>query len=446
MKNIIAYKIIQNICNLFPLKWLGVLFFLSFFVMGFSQTLTVEICHEKARANYPLVKQYGLIEQTAQYNISNANKGYLPQLTLSAKATYQSDVTQIPSSLGDVLSKLTGKPFSFPSLAKDQYQAVLDASQLIWDGGVISSQNKITKAGTEVEKQKLEVDLYALNDRVNQLFFGILLLNEQGKQNDILKNDLETNYNRINAYKQNGVAYQTDLDAIKVEQLNADQRTSDLRNTRKTYCILLAALTGMDINEKTEFKKPDVDLSVLNDSTNDRPEISLFDAQNKLFENQKSLVLSANLPKIGAFVQGGYGQPGINMFTTGFSAFYIGGIRLSWNISSLYTQKDNINKLDISRKSVDIQKETFLFNNKLITKQQQNEIEKLQTTIANDDEIIRLRQNIKKATSVKLENGIASVNDLIRDLNAENQAKQLKSLHEMQLIMVVYQLKNNQNN
>ena len=411
-----------------------------------AQSLTVETCQEKAKANYPLVKQYGLIEQTAKYNISNANKGFLPQLTLSAKATYQSDVTEIPSSLGTVLSALTHQPFSFPSLPKDQYQAVLEASQVIWDGGIISSQNKITKVGVEVEKQKLEVDLYTLKDRVNQLFFGILLLNEQFQQNEILKKDLQTNYDRLNAYKENGVAQQSDVDAIKVEQLNANQRTSDLNNTRKTYSILLSALTGLDINDKTELKKPQVDLTILKDSIVRRPEIGLFDAQNRLYDNQKNLVLSGNLPKIGAFVQGGYGQPGLNMFAGGFSPFYIGGVRLSWNISGFYTQKDNLNKLDISKKNVDIQKETFLFNNNLVTKQQQNEITKLQSTISNDDEIIRLRQNIKKSTTAKLENGTATVSDLIRDVNAENQALQLKSLHEIQLLMNVYQLKNNTNN
>ena len=180
-----------------------------------AQILTIETCQEKAKENYPLVKQYGLIEQTARYNVSNANKGYLPQLSLSAKATYQSAVTQIPSTLGDVLSKLTGKPFSFPALPKDQYQAVLEATQVIWDGGVISTQKKITSFSSEVEKQKLEVDLYTLKDRVNQLFFGILLLNEQLKQNDILKNDLLTSYKKLSAYKQNGTANQADVDAIK---------------------------------------------------------------------------------------------------------------------------------------------------------------------------------------------------------------------------------------
>jgi outer membrane protein TolC len=411
-----------------------------------AQSLTIETCQEKAKANYPLVKQYGLIEQTAQYNISNANKGYLPHLLISAKATYQSDVTQIPSSLGDVLSKLTGKPFSFPSLPKDQYQAVLEATQIIWDGGVISTQKKITNLSTEVEKQKLEVDLYALKDRVNQLFFGILLLNEQLKQNDILKNDLLTNYNRLNAYKQNGIAYQADLDALKVEQLNANQRESDLKSTRRSFSIMLSALTGLDINGQTELIKPGINLTILKETSNHRPELSLFEAQNNLYESQKSLLNAGNRPKIGAFVQGGYGQPGLNMFTTGFSPFYIGGIRLSWNISGLYSQKNNLNKIDLSKKNVDIQKETFEFNNNLVTRQQQTEIEKLQSTLANDDEIIRLRQNIKKAATSKMENGTASVSDLIREINAENQALQLKSLHEIQLLMNVYQLKNNINN
>ena len=405
-----------------------------------AQSLTIETCQSKAIANYPLVKQYGLIEQTTQFNISNANKGYLPQLSLSAKATYQSAVTQIPAVLGQKLG------VTLPSLAKDQYQAVLEASQVIWDGGVISSQKNATNAGTEVERKKLEVDLYALKDRVNQLFFGILLLNEQLKQNDILENDLATNYNRLDAYKQNGIANQSDIDAVHVEQLNASQREEDLKSTRKTYCMMLTALTGSRIDDQTELAKPVVVLSVLKDTLNHRPEIGLFDAQNKLYESQKSILKAGNLPKLGAFIQGGYGQPGLNMFTIGFSPFYIGGLRFSWNISGIYTQKNNFNKLEFSKKTVDVQKETFLFNNSLITKQQQNDIVKLQSTLSNDDEIIQLRVNIKKAATAKMENGTSSVSDLIREINAENQARQLKSLHEIQLLMTVYQLKNNSNN
>jgi len=422
----------------------SLLLFLS--IGTFAQNLTIETCQEKAKANYPLVKQYGLIEQTARYNIDNANRGYLPQLTLSAKATYQSDVTQIPSTLSDILSTLAHKTISFQSLPKDQYQAVLEASQLIWDGGIISAQNKITKAGAEVEKQKLEVDLYTLKDRVNQLYFGILLLDEQLKQTDILKIDLQTNFNRVASLVTNGVASQPDLDAIKVELINVDQRVSDINNTRKTYTIMLSALTGLEVTDKTELKKPETDLSVLNETANHRPELSLFDAQAKLFENQKSLVTAGNLPKVGVFVQGGYGLPALNMFDPNFAGFYIAGLRLSCNISGFYTQKDNLSKLDVSKKTVSIQKETFLFNNNLVTKQQRNEVEKIQSNLKSDEEIIGLRQNIKKSTQSKQINGTASVSDLIRDVNDENQARQLKSLHEIQLLMNVYQLKNNTNN
>ena len=241
------------------------------------------------------------------------------------------------------------------------------------------------------------------------------------------------------------MANQADVDAIKVEQINAIQRETELKSTNKSYCIMLSTLTGLAINDKTELSKPIINLSLLNDTTNHRPELGLFDAQNKLYESQKNLLNAGNLPKIGLFAQAGVGKPGLNMLSNALSDFYIGGVRLSWNLSGYYTQKNNINKLEINKKTVDIQKETFLFNTDLKTKQQQTEIEKLQTVITNDDEIIRLRENIKKSATAKVENGTLTVSDLIREINAENQARQVKSLHEIQLIMSVYQLKNNIN-
>lgn len=411
-----------------------------------AQNLTLENCQESARNNYPLVKQYGLIEQTTQYNISNANKAYLPQLSLSAKATYQSDVTEIPASLGQILTQVSGRPVTFEGMSKDQYQAVAEASQLLWDGGVTSAQKKITKAGAEVEKKKLDVDLFALNERINQLYFGILLLNEQLEQNNILLNELETNYNRINAYKQNGIANQADLDAFKVEILNAQQRKTDIIATRNSYIIVLSAMTGLKIDEKSVLRIPEVNLAILSDTVVKRPELALFEAQNKMLDSQKTLINAGNLPRIGAFIQGGVGKPGLNMFVNEIAPFYIGGFRLSWNFSGFYSQKNNINKIELSKKTVDIQKETFLFNTDLKLKQQKTDIEKLLSTVKTDEEIISLRTNIKKSTSAKLENGTATVTDLIRDVNAESQAKQLKSLHDIQLIMSIYQLKNSTNN
>ncbi|MEI8203605.1 MAG: TolC family protein [Bacteroidota bacterium] len=403
---------------------------------AYSQ-LSIETCQEKARANYPLVKQYGLVEQSEHYSISNANKGYLPQLAIMAKATYQSDVTEIPIKL----------PFiTIPSMSKDQYQAVAELNQSIWDGGMIQAQKKNTRAATEVDKRKTEVDLYALNERVNQLFFGLLLLNEQLKQNELLQKELQTNLDRLTSFKDNGVANDADLDAIKVEQLKTKQRKIDLLATQSAYKDMLALMMGVEINDATVLQKPDIQKAETKTQSNNRPELSLFAAQSNLYLSQKSVITSGNLPKLGFYVQGGYGKPGLNMLKDEFTTFYIGGFKLSWSLGGFYSMKNNFRKIDINQKMVDVQKETFLFNSKLKVSQQQNEMDKIKAILNEDNEIITLRNNIKKAAEVKVDNGILSVSDLIREINAANLAIQDKSLHEIQLLMAWYNLKYTLNN
>lgn len=401
-----------------------------------AERINLETCQQKARNNYPLLKQFGLIDKTTGYNIENANKSYLPQISLSAKATYQSEVTKLPITIPGV---------TVPELSQDQYMAALELNQLIWDGGVTQASKKNIKASAEADKQKVEVDLYALRDRVNQLYFGILLLNNQLELNKILQSELESNLNKINAMRIHGLSSGIDVDAIQVEKINAQVREKEIQTARKTYIQLLSAFTAQEITEQVELEKPIMD-ELKPDIANKRPELVLLEAQQKVLETQKNLITASNLPKVSAFVQGGYGRPGLNMLTNEFSPFYIGGLRLSWNISGFYTQKNNLQKIEIGKKSISTQQETFLFNNKLLTKQQLNEIEKLKSVIVSDNEIIRLRESIRKATETKLQSGTASTTDLLRELNAENAAKQTRILHETQLYSVYYQFLNASNN
>jgi Outer membrane protein len=399
--------------------------------------LSVDDCYKKAQTNYPQVKQYGLIEQSKEFNLSNANKGYLPQVSFSAKATYQSAVTKLPITLPNV---------SIEGLNKDQYQSVVEVNQSVWDGGVIRNQKKITEASSAVDKQKLDVDMYAINDRVNQLFFGILLLDEQIKQNLLLQDELKRNYNQISAYITNGIANQADLDAVKVNQLSTAQHKVELEATRKAYTEMLSAMIGEEIKEGTSLVKPSFAEEISLSSTINRPELRLFEVQSNLFETQKSMVDAKNLPKLGVFVQGGYGNPGLNMLKNEFSPYYVAGARLTWNFGSLYTKKNDKKLLDNSLQNVAVQKETFLFNTNLKMTQQSNEIDKIKQLMRDDDEIIRLRTNIKKASEVKVEHGTLSVTDLLRDINSEDQAKQSKVLHEIQLLISIYNYKNSTNN
>jgi outer membrane protein TolC len=399
--------------------------------------LTLDHCREKARANYPLIKQYGLIEKSATYNLSNAGKGYLPQVTLTAKATYQSETTEIPINIPGIPSF---------AMSKDQYQAITEVNQLIWDGGAIRSQKKIIQQSAEVEKQNLEVALYTLNERINQLFFGILVIQEQLRQNDLLRAGWQTNIERVTAWINNGVANQSDLDALKVEQLRTAQRSTELLSLQKSYKQMLSAMTGEQIDEGVKFVKPESSVIPVTGIVNHRPELQFFEYQKNLLNTQRDAIYAANRPKIGMFLQAGYGRPGLNMLNNQFSPFAIGGARITWNISNYYSQKNNVSKLGLSGQSVDLQKDIFTYNSNLSGIQQNNEIAKIRELIGRDDEIISLRQSIRKSSEVKVANGTLMVSELIRDIQAEDMARQEKSLHEMQFLISIYNLKNITNN
>lgn len=401
-----------------------------------SGQVTLEVCQEKAKRNYPIVKQYGIIEAIAENNLSNANKGWLPQLSITGRITHQSDVTELPIKLPTI---------NIEGMSKDQYQGVVEITQTIWDGGIISSQKGITKANRELEKSKLDVDLYALRERVNQYYFGILLLEEQLKTNEILIDELKSNYDKVSAMVKNGVANEADLNAVRVEEIKAEQRKIEIMTTGKGYREMLSLLTGEDIKEGTVFEKPGTELPA-GAMTNRRPELDLFDSQKMLFESQRGTINAGIMPKLGLFVQGGYGKPGLNMLKNEVSGYYIGGVRLSWNLSGLYTRGNSLETIELNSKALDSQRETFLFNSEIKSVQQINEIKKIRQLIGKDAEIIQLRNSIKKAAESKVENGTLSVTDLVREINSENMARQEMALHEIQLMMAIYNLKNLYNN
>ncbi len=411
-------------------------FFLIIIINTAKGQISIEECYTNALNNYPLIKQYALIEKTGNYNIENASKAYLPQFSITAKATYQSDVIELPINLPSI---------NLGGLSKDQYQAVAEVNQIIWDGGNIKAVNQINKATTEVEKQKLENELFAIKERINQLYFGILLINEQISQNKILQTDLEINYKRIVAGIENGVANQNDLNIIKVEQLNVIQKQKELISSKKSYLEMLSFFTGVNLDENAILLKPQLVQEQINTSENNRPELKYFESQNMLLDSKLSAINASNRPKLGLFFQSGYGRPALNMLKNEFSPFYIGGLRLSWNFGNLYTSNNNKSLININKEATNIQKKIFLFNNNIKAMQIKNEIEKYKSLLETDEEIIQLRKSIKKISEVKFENGTLSASELIRDINSENLARQIKALHEIQYINSIYNLKTNFN-
>lgn len=393
--------------------------------------LSIETCKQKACANYPQIKRYELIERSNGYNLANAGKGYLPQVSLQAKASYQTQVTEIQASL-------PGIDIQTPN--KDQYGATLELTQTIWDGGAIRSQKDMIQTATNVEKQQLTVDLYEINERVNQLFFGILLQDAWLEQNRLLQDELTRNYDVIAESVANGVANQTDLDIIRIEQLNTKQAEVQLEFSRKAYVEMLQILIGEPIPDSIILQKPVIDeIVILN--KNRRPELSLFDARTNNLDARQDAIKAGLMPTIGLFATGGYGNPALNMLKPEFSAYFIGGIRLSWNIGRLYTYKNEKRLIDVNKRVVGTQRETFLFNTNLESVRQLNEINKQRQLLTFGDEKISLREQVKKATEIKVTNGMATVTDLMDEITLTDLAKQEKVQHEIELLLFMYQLK-----
>lgn len=385
--------------------------------------LTLQKAYELAQQHYPLVKQKDLLKQTASLSIENLTKFFLPQVSFNGQATYQSEVTQVNIPIPGI---------SITPPSKDQYKLLADVNQLVYDGGMIKEQKALQQLNQETEQQKIEVELYKVKERINQLFLGVLFLDEQLKQVELVTADINTGIRKTEAMVNNGVAFRSNLDVLKAELLKVEQRAIELNASRKGLLDVMGLFTGENYDAATVLEKPKVSGAV---STGiQRPEIKLFAAQQKLFNSQYKLIDAKNKPKASVFWQGGYGRPGLNFLKNDFAFFYTTGLRLNWSFGGLYTQKREKQLTGISQKIIEIQQETFLLNINTALKQQQAELDKLNQLIAKDAAIIGLRIKVKEAAKAQLENGVITANDYLREVNAEDQSRQNLITHQVQLL------------
>lgn len=387
-------------------------------------TLTLERAYQLAEQHYPLIRQRDLVKRTSGLTIENIGKGYLPQLSVNGQATYQSDVTAVPV-------RIPGINIEAPN--KDQYKLTAELSQILYDGGNISNQKKLQQVNELVEDQKVTVDMYKVKERINTLYLGTLLLDEQLKQTALLQKDIQLGIDKISAQVRNGTALRSNQQVLEAELLKNEQRKIELTANRKGLLDVLSLFLGQDLPESTVLEQPATNEVSLTETVK-RPELTLFTYQDSLFKVQEKMVSVKNRPRASAFIQGGYGRPGLNMLVNEFDFFYIGGLRLSWNLGGLYTSKKEKQILSMNQQMVGVQKDLFLLNTNTQLKQQEAELKKLQQLIGTDQAIIDLREKVKIASNAQLENGVITASDFLREVNAEDQARLLLISHKLQML------------
>jgi len=403
--------------------------------LSFCTAQTLEECQLAAERNYPLIKQYGLIEKTTELTVANIQKGWLPQVSASAQATYQSDVVAFPDQMQTIYQQMG---LDMKGLTKDQYRVGIDVSQTVYDGGAISSQKRIAREQGKVLTAQNEVNIYNVRKRINEMYFALLMLDEQMKLNQDLQELLSGNERKLASMVKNGTAAESDWQNVKAERLNVVQQATDLEGHKQMIRRMLSTFCGIEVKQlsRPPLTPPD------SGGENRRPELKALDAQIGLYNAQEKALDAALMPKLGVFAQGFYGYPGLNMFEDmmrhDWSLNGIVGARLTWNIGALYTRKNDKAKLQLQRDLTESNRDVFLFNNNLEQIQQNENISRYKKLMADDEEIISLRQAVRKAAESKLSHGIIDVNDLVREINAENAARVQQSMHEIEMLKEIY--------
>lgn len=404
-----------------------------------AQAQTLEECCRLAREHYPEIRQYDLIAETEQYNISNAARAWIPQVVLSGQATYQSATPTYPEAFNQMIA---ANGLDMSGVRKDQYKVVIDVSQNIWDGGQSKANREIAEAEATEQRSQVDASLYDLQSRIQNLYFGILLLDEHVAQTEILIEVLDANLNRIRTYYKNGVAMQSDVDAVEAELLTAHQALSQVEASRASYRRMLEVFIGQSLTDKTLTRPAMVEVA---SRTSAHPKLVMFDAQTDRLAAQRKAITASTMPRFSAFAQGYYGYPGLDMFKSMVSAKWtlnaVVGVRMSWNIGAFYTKKNNLNKLDVAERQISVQRDIFLFNTQMQSTQDDGEIARLRSALEDDNRIVELRRSVRMAAESRLENGVIDATDLLRKIADETTATLNRSTHEIELLQATYRLK-----
>lgn len=385
-----------------------------------QQSITLEDCYNLVAQNYPLAKQSQLFEAQNVLDTDVITNSKLPQLYLDAKATYQSDVIEVPIPNSSI------EPQN-----KDQYRATFSVNQLIYNGGLTDASLKVKSAQLKTKQKQIETDIYKLKFQVNQLFFSILLVQESYELLEAKKAHLKSKLKEV----QSGIKYGTLLPSsdkiLEVELLKINQQLIEVENNKIILIETLSRLMSQQLDASTFFQNPIIE-SPLHSDLN-RPELELFQFKKEEIESSKFLLSKQNMPKLHGFATGGYGNPGLNMLDNSFQTFYTVGVNLHWNVFDWNSSKKQQESFSINKDILDTETETFILNTNIELNKQQKEIDKIALIIESDQEIINLRKNVLQISESQLKNGVITSSAYITELTNLYEDENILVRHRIQL-------------
>lgn len=383
-----------------------------------QQSITLQECYNSFTQNYPLAKQFQLLESQNLLEASVISTAKLPQFSLDAQATYQSDVIEIP--IGTI-----------EPLNKDQYRATLSVNQLIYNGGKTGASLAIKSAELKTQQKQVEVNLYQLRQQINQLYFSILLAQENNLLLKAKQIQLHTKLKEVSSGVRNGVLLPSSDKVLEAEMLKIDQQFKELESNKITLIETLSSLIKEPLDAATQFQNPLIEIHLQYELS--RPELELFQYKREEIENSESLMAKQNVPQLLGFATGGYGNPGLNMLDNSFQSFYTAGVKLHWNVFDWNANQKQRESLAINKDILDNETEVFKLNTAIELNKQQREIEKIEAIIISDEAIINLREEVLQMADSQLKNGVITSSAYITELTNLYEDQNTLVRHKIQL-------------
>ena len=413
------------------MKKLIILILLIYSANAYSQdTLYLDSCISISLKNYPIFGDKALNSKISELNIKNNKSNFLPDIDFEAKASYQSDIFRLDVEFPDI----PGFEFNFPDPPLDQYNFSINVFQLIYDGGTVKNLNFIEQKKLSAELKKTDIELYKLKEQVENTYFSILILQKTEEQVNLTINELKQRKKSIQSAVTNGILTSDNIDILQAEIYKLEQNLIEIEENKTAGIHILEELMSEELHDKIKFKLPN-DFELHTDSSEiQRHEEELFTIQNDILKANEKLLISNRLPKLGAFAQGGYGNPGLTMINDEWNPYFIVGAKLTWNIWDKNNTSRNKDILKINSELIDTKRESFHKNINILCEKESAEINKLERMIVKDKEIIKLQKNICKKAGSKLNNGIIMSADYISLLNDKNRSVIKSEIHKIQLI------------
>jgi len=377
----------------------------------------------------PRAAQVAILESQSALRQRNIAANWLPVVNVDGQTQYQSDVAHVP------FTTPTGRPIFSPP--KGTFDTGVRVDQRLFDP-TVSVQRQLERAQLAEQQARVRAVLFPLRQQVNEAFFSALALQARAAALDAAITDLEGRLRETAARVVEGAALAADAAAIEAALLERRQDALELQAGRRVALAHLADLTGVSIGEGDTLAVPRVDATVTrarqeSADVRARPEFAMYARTRERLMGQQALAAAQERPRVTTFGRVGVGRPGLNFASDAVEGYGLGGVRVQWNAWNWGVPARERAALNEQARIVAADEAALARTLRQAVRPDEAALDRLRDTVALDDRIIALREQVSQSTDVRFREGVVTVSDYLARVADLQRARMAKTDHEVQL-------------